>query len=77
MLTPPHYRIQVAVSINPATRCFQTVIADIHSAGSGFDCVLFADSKHQREKRARIFAISAERALKKYGLGVRWIRDYN
>jgi hypothetical protein len=55
----------VTVSVNRATHCFETVIADIHSAGSRFRCVLFADSKHQREKRAGIIAIPRQSALKK------------
>jgi hypothetical protein len=68
MLTPSNCCIQVTVSVNRATHCFETVIADIHSAGSRFRCVLFADSKHQREKRARIIAIPRQSALKKMGL---------
>jgi hypothetical protein len=67
MLTPPNCCIQMTVSINRATRCFETVIADIHSAGSGFRCVLLADSKHQRKKRA--IPIPRQSALKKMGLG--------
>jgi hypothetical protein len=70
MLTPPNCCIQVTISINLATRCFETVIADIHSAGSGFRCVLLADSKHQRQKRTRIIAILRQRALKKMGSGL-------
>jgi hypothetical protein len=68
MLTPPNCCIQVTFSINRATRCFETVIKDIHSAGSRFRCVLLADSQHQREKRA--ISIPRQSALKKMGLGL-------
>jgi hypothetical protein len=43
MLTPPNCCIQVALSVNPATCCFDTS----HSRYPGFRRVLLADSKHK------------------------------
>ena len=74
MLTPPNCCIQVTFSINRATRCFETVIKDIHNAGSRFRCVLLADSQHQREKRA--ISIPRQSALKKMRFRASWKRGY-
>ena len=72
MLTPHNRCIQVTVSINRTTHCFETVIADIHRAGSRFRCVLLAGSKHQREKRA--ISIPRQSALQENGLRASWIK---
>jgi hypothetical protein len=48
MLTPPNYCIQVALSINRATCCFDTSTSRYPARrGWGFRRVLLADSKHK------------------------------
>src|ERR1700730_5531332 len=66
MLTPPNGCIQVALSINRATHCFDTSHSRSGTAESGVSGVLLADSKHKRQ-RCKGLTVTTGRAVLSIG----------
>jgi hypothetical protein len=62
MLTPPNCCIQVALSINRATYCFDTSHSRSGTQSLAFRRVLSADSKHKRQP-CKGLAVTSGRAV--------------